>query len=54
MRIGFGSGSSVIFDLLAQVAEYASNCHLVIASRMLPNLRGIARLGRALKRPHHR
>ncbi|HEU5102909.1 MAG TPA: tetratricopeptide repeat protein [Roseiflexaceae bacterium] len=37
-------GMELIFDLLAQVAEYAQNCHLVIASRMLPNLRGIARL----------
>src|SRR6185369_9984364 len=37
-------GMELIFDMLAQVAEYAPNCHLVIASRMLPNLRGIARL----------
>jgi ATP/maltotriose-dependent transcriptional regulator MalT/DNA-binding SARP family transcriptional activator len=37
-------GMELIFDLVAQVAEYAPNCHLVIASRMLPNLRGIARL----------
>jgi ATP/maltotriose-dependent transcriptional regulator MalT/DNA-binding SARP family transcriptional activator len=37
-------GMELIFDVLAQVAEYAPNCHLVIASRMLPNLRGIARL----------
>jgi ATP/maltotriose-dependent transcriptional regulator MalT len=37
-------GMELIFDMLAQVAEYASNCHLVLASRMLPNLRGIARL----------
>ncbi|MEO7910759.1 MAG: transcriptional regulator [Roseiflexaceae bacterium] len=37
-------GMELIFDILAQVAEYAPNCHLVIASRMLPNLRGIARL----------
>jgi LuxR family maltose regulon positive regulatory protein len=37
-------GMELIFDLLARVAEYAANCHLVIASRMLPNLRGIARL----------
>src|SRR6185503_2411357 len=28
----------------ARLAEYAPNCHLVISSRMLPNLRGIARL----------
>jgi len=37
-------GMELIFDMLAQVAEYAPHCHLVIASRMLPNLRGIARL----------
>src|SRR6185436_11065635 len=37
-------GMELIFDMLAQLAEYAPNCHLVIASRMLPNLRGIARL----------
>ncbi len=37
-------GMELIFDMLAKVAEYAPNCHLVIASRMLPNLRGIARL----------
>ena len=37
-------GMELIFDMLAQIAEYAPNCHLVIASRMLPNLRGIARL----------
>jgi ATP/maltotriose-dependent transcriptional regulator MalT/DNA-binding SARP family transcriptional activator len=37
-------GMELIFDMLAQVAEYAPNCHMVIASRMLPNLRGIARL----------
>jgi ATP/maltotriose-dependent transcriptional regulator MalT len=37
-------GMELIFDVLARLAEYAPNCHLVIASRMLPNLRGIARL----------
>jgi LuxR family transcriptional regulator, maltose regulon positive regulatory protein len=30
-------GMELIFDMLAQVAEYAPNCHLVIASRMLPS-----------------
>jgi ATP/maltotriose-dependent transcriptional regulator MalT/DNA-binding SARP family transcriptional activator len=37
-------GLELTFDFLARLAEYAPNCHLVISSRMLPNLRGIARL----------
>ncbi len=37
-------GMELIFELLATIAEYAASCHLVLASRMLPNLRGIARL----------
>jgi ATP/maltotriose-dependent transcriptional regulator MalT/DNA-binding SARP family transcriptional activator len=37
-------GMELIFDLLSRLAEYAPSCHLIITSRMLPNLRGIARL----------
>ncbi|MBK9713765.1 MAG: tetratricopeptide repeat protein [Kouleothrix sp.] len=37
-------GMELIFELLSRIAEYAPSCHLVLASRMLPNLRGIARL----------
>ena len=37
-------GMELIFELLAKVAEYAHTCHLVLASRILPNLQGLARL----------
>jgi ATP/maltotriose-dependent transcriptional regulator MalT/DNA-binding SARP family transcriptional activator len=37
-------GMELIFELLAKIAEYAPNCHLVLVSRMLPNLQGLARL----------
>jgi hypothetical protein len=37
-------GTELIFELLAKIAEYAHNCHLILASRMLPNLQGLARL----------
>lgn len=38
------SGTALIFDLLASIVEYASNCHLVFASRTLPAIRGLVRL----------
>ena len=37
-------GSELIFEFLAKIAEYATNCHLVLTSRMLPNIQGLARL----------
>ncbi|HEY3232981.1 MAG TPA: transcriptional regulator, partial [Roseiflexaceae bacterium] len=37
-------GTSLIFDLLASIAEYAGNCHLVFASRTLPALHGLVRM----------
>ena len=37
-------GSELIFEFLAKIAEYATHCHLVLASRMLPNIQGLARL----------
>ncbi|KPV48847.1 transcriptional regulator, partial [Kouleothrix aurantiaca] len=37
-------GSELIFEFVAKIAEYATSCHLVLASRMLPNIQGLARL----------
>ncbi|MFO7167086.1 MAG: transcriptional regulator [Chloroflexota bacterium] len=37
-------GSALTLDLLASIAEYAANCHLVIASRTLPALHGLVRM----------
>jgi ATP/maltotriose-dependent transcriptional regulator MalT/DNA-binding SARP family transcriptional activator len=37
-------GAVLVFDLLASVAQYAGNCHLVIASRTLPTLHGLVRM----------
>ncbi len=36
-------GAVLVFDLLASVAQYAGNCHLVLASRTLPTLHGLVR-----------
>jgi LuxR family maltose regulon positive regulatory protein len=37
-------GTALIFDLLASIAEYATCCHLVLASRTLPALHGLVRM----------
>jgi LuxR family maltose regulon positive regulatory protein len=37
-------GAVLVFDLLASVAQYATNCHLVLASRTLPTLHGLVRM----------
>jgi len=37
-------GAVLVFDLLASIAQYASNCHLVLASRTLPALHGMVRM----------
>jgi LuxR family maltose regulon positive regulatory protein len=37
-------GSSLVTGLLASLIEYAHNCHLVLASRTVPDLRGLVRL----------
>ncbi len=37
-------GAVLIFDLLASVAQYAANCHLVLVSRTLPALHGLVRM----------
>ncbi|HJZ49484.1 MAG TPA: transcriptional regulator, partial [Roseiflexaceae bacterium] len=37
-------GTVLVFDLLASVAQYAGNCHLVLASRTLPALHGLVRM----------
>jgi ATP/maltotriose-dependent transcriptional regulator MalT len=37
-------GAALALDLLASIAEYAVNCHLVIASRTLPALHGLVRM----------
>jgi ATP/maltotriose-dependent transcriptional regulator MalT/DNA-binding SARP family transcriptional activator len=37
-------GTALVLNLLASIAEYASNCHLVIASRTLPALHGMVRM----------
>ncbi|MGQ9547884.1 MAG: tetratricopeptide repeat protein [Roseiflexus sp.] len=37
-------GVSLVFALLASIAEYASCCHLVLASRTLPVLHGMVRM----------
>lgn len=37
-------GIELIFEFLARIAEYALNCHLILVSRTLPNLQGLARL----------
>jgi ATP/maltotriose-dependent transcriptional regulator MalT/DNA-binding SARP family transcriptional activator len=37
-------GAVQVFDLLASIAQYASNCHLVLASRTLPALHGLVRM----------
>jgi ATP/maltotriose-dependent transcriptional regulator MalT len=37
-------GTALVLDLLASIAEYAGNCHLVFASRTLPALHGLVRL----------
>lgn len=37
-------GSNLVTSLLASLIEYAHNCHLVLASRTVPNLRGLVRL----------
>lgn len=38
------TSAGLIFDLLASVAQYASNCHLVLVSRTIPALRGLVRM----------
>lgn len=38
-------GAALVFELLARIAEYAPACHLVVASRTLLSLHGLARLG---------
>ncbi|KPV46816.1 hypothetical protein SE17_42975, partial [Kouleothrix aurantiaca] len=38
------ASAGLIFDLLASVAQYASNCHLVLVSRTMPALRGLVRM----------
>src|SRR5262245_313531 len=37
-------GTSLIFELLGTIIEYAPNCHLILASRTLPARQGLARL----------
>ncbi len=37
-------GVSLVFALLASIAEYATRCHLVLASRTLPALHGMVRM----------
>jgi ATP/maltotriose-dependent transcriptional regulator MalT len=37
-------GTALVLDLLASIAEYAGNCHLVFASRTLPALHGMVRM----------
>jgi LuxR family transcriptional regulator, maltose regulon positive regulatory protein len=37
-------GTALVLDLLASIAEYAANCHLVFVSRTLPALRGLVRM----------
>lgn len=37
-------GSALIFDLLASIAQYAINCHVVLVSRTLPALHGLVRM----------
>jgi ATP/maltotriose-dependent transcriptional regulator MalT/DNA-binding SARP family transcriptional activator len=37
-------GTALALDLLASLVEYAPNCHLVLASRTVPALRGMVRL----------
>ncbi|MDW8212678.1 MAG: tetratricopeptide repeat protein [Roseiflexaceae bacterium] len=37
-------GVSLVFALLASIAEYADKCHLVLASRTLPALHGMVRM----------
>lgn len=37
-------GVSLVFALLASIAEYAAPCHLVLASRTLPVLHGLVRM----------
>jgi LuxR family maltose regulon positive regulatory protein len=37
-------GVSLVFALLASIAEYAARCHLVLASRTLPALHGMVRM----------
>jgi LuxR family transcriptional regulator, maltose regulon positive regulatory protein len=37
-------GATLVFDLLASIAQYATNCHLVFASRTLPALHGLVRM----------
>ena len=37
-------GTALVLDLLASIAEYAADCHLVFASRTLPALHGLVRM----------
>jgi ATP/maltotriose-dependent transcriptional regulator MalT len=37
-------GTDLVFELLGAIMEYATNCHLVIASRVLPDRQGLARM----------
>lgn len=37
-------GTALVYELLAALVEYATNCHLVFSSRTLPALHGMARL----------
>jgi LuxR family maltose regulon positive regulatory protein len=37
-------GTALVLDLLASIAEYAGDCHLVFASRTLPTLHGLVRM----------
>jgi Fe2+ or Zn2+ uptake regulation protein len=37
-------GAMLVTDLLASIAQYATNCHLVFASRTLPTLHGLVRM----------
>jgi ATP/maltotriose-dependent transcriptional regulator MalT/DNA-binding SARP family transcriptional activator len=37
-------GTALVLNLLASIAEYATNCHLVFASRTLPTLHGLVRM----------
>lgn len=37
-------GTALVLNLLASIAEYAANCHLVFASRTLPTLHGLVRM----------
>jgi ATP/maltotriose-dependent transcriptional regulator MalT len=37
-------GTDLIFELLGAIMEYAAGCHLVLASRVLPDRQGLARM----------